>query len=128
MYVATLFDYGIADKGGFPRSDLSLILVRCQDLVSHLHQSMTFLHGCTIVLAFGYFAIYMELVIRKCCYFALCEPMVWQNVRVKDLLEGFVEGCAEKKKLLFVLGATPNLVLSSNFCFERELCICVRII
>ena len=48
--MATLFDYGIADKGGFPRSDLSVILVHCQDFVSRLHQSMTFLHGCTIVL------------------------------------------------------------------------------
>ena len=63
----------------------------------------------------------MELVIQKCCYFALCEPMVWQNVRVKDLLDGFVEGCAEKIKLLFVLGATTSLVLSPNFCFERTL-------
>ena len=46
---------------------------------------------------------------------------MWQNVRVKDLLEGFVEGCAEKIKLLFVLGATTSLVLSPNFCFERTL-------
>ena len=34
-----------------------------------------------------------------------------------------MECCAEKRKLLFVLGATPNLALSPNFCFERELCI-----
>ena len=40
---------------------------------------------------------------------------------MKDLFEGgFVEGRAEKRKFLFVLGATPNLVLSPNFCFERE--------
>ena len=126
LYVATLFDYGIADKGGFPRSDLSVILVHCQDLVQHLHQSMTFLHGCTIVPVHIY--IYMELLIRKCCYFALCEPMVWQNLIGKDLFEGFVKGCGKKKKTYFVLGANLNLVMSLNFCFERELCICVRII
>ena len=63
----------------------------------------------------------MELDFQKWCYFALCEPVLWQNVRMKDLFEGgFVEGCAEKRKFLFVLGATPNLVLSPNFCFERE--------
>ena len=33
-----------------------------------------------------------------------------------------------EEKTYFVLGATLNLVLSLNFCFERELCICVRII
>ena len=121
-----LWNIGIADKGGFPRSDLSVILVHCQDLVQHLHQSMTFLHGCTIVPVHIY--IYMELLIRKCCYFALCEPMVWQNLIGKDLFEGFVKGCGKKKKTYFVLGANLNLVMSLNFCFERELCICVRII
>ena len=91
-----------------------------------LNARMTFMRGCTIVLAdpsviLLYIYIYMELDIQKWCYFALCEPVLWQNVRMKDLFEGgFVEGCAEKRKFLFVLGATPNLVLSPNFCFERE--------
>ena len=83
------------------------------------------MRGCTIVLADPsviLLYIYMELDIQKWCYFALCEPILWQNVRMKDLFEGgFVEGCAEKRKFLFVLGATPNLVLSPNFCFERTL-------
>ena len=77
---------------------------------------MTFLHGCTIVLVH----IYMELLIRKCCYFALCEPMVWQNVMQKNLFEGFLKVCAEKKKLIFVLGATLNLVLSPTFVLREN--------
>ena len=38
------------------------------------------------------------------------------------------EGLWREEKTYFVLGANLNLVLSLNFCFERELCICVRII
>ena len=57
---------------------------------------------------------------------------MWANgvakCNAKDLFEGFLKVCAEKKKLIFVLGATLNLVLSPNFCVERGLCICVRII
>ena len=85
-----------------------------------LNASMAFMRGCTIVLADpSVILLYIYgLDIQKWCYFALCEPILWQNVRMKDLFEGgFVEGCAEKRKLLFVLGATPNLALSPNFFF-----------
>ena len=67
----------------------------------------------------------MELVIQKWCGGAAkCELVVWQNVRVKD--PGACGGVGQRREDFFVLGATPNFVLSSNLCNKRELCICVR--
>ena len=60
------------------------------------HDFLAWMHNS----ACAYIYIYMELLIRKCCYFALCEPMVWQYVIGKDLFEGFVKSCGEKKKLI----------------------------
>ena len=76
-----------------------------------------------------YIYIYMELDIQKWCYFSLCEPILWQNVRMKDLFEGgFVEGCAVKRKLLFVVGATKHGIESQLLFWERTLYLYERII
>ena len=43
-------------------------------------------------------------------------------------MKGLVGGCVEKRKLLFVLDAAPNFVLSHNLCTVRELLyLCERI-
>ena len=94
---------------------------------------MTFMRGCTVVLADPsviLLYIYMELDIQKRCYFALCEPILWQNVRMKDLFEGgFCGGLCREEKTSLCIRCNPKLGIESQLLFwERTLYLYERII
>ena len=80
-------------------------------LTSLLHTCMAFLLACQHlcnVFHYIYGACYSEVMWRS--------SKMWASGVAK--WRGLLGGCA--RKFLFVLGATPNFVLSPKLCIERE--------